>query len=130
MRAAQRATKRYLDGGVGPASRALAVPTERLRLRSIVGCVYYRGPALPARHADVDRLRYGRLVLRLGFGDNEAVFQVAQYRVGAVAGTPADLIAYYRALVGLGIRCFIAAIFADDTGSYELFAHQVMPEFA
>ena len=260
---------------------ALAVTTERLRLGSIVSCVYYRSPALLARQAaDIDRLSGGRLVLGVGFGDNEEEFrkmnlpvppvperqaaleetvqivrglwtekpftfkgvhfsvqdatlpagpvqqprvplliagggervtlrQVAQYadvsnfgesvhtgsartlddvrrklaalrrhcesagrpyeailkshiglpvvlgespdllaakleaqfgglsasqaafhKASAVAGTPEDLIAYYRALIGLGIRYFIAAIYSDDAESYELLADRVMPAFA
>jgi alkanesulfonate monooxygenase SsuD/methylene tetrahydromethanopterin reductase-like flavin-dependent oxidoreductase (luciferase family) len=49
---------------------ALAVHTERLRLGSLVSCVYYRPAALLARMAaDVDRLSGGRLVLGLGVGD-------------------------------------------------------------
>jgi alkanesulfonate monooxygenase SsuD/methylene tetrahydromethanopterin reductase-like flavin-dependent oxidoreductase (luciferase family) len=49
---------------------ALAVHTERLRLGSLVSCVYYRPAALLARiAADVDRLSGGRLVLGLGAGD-------------------------------------------------------------
>jgi alkanesulfonate monooxygenase SsuD/methylene tetrahydromethanopterin reductase-like flavin-dependent oxidoreductase (luciferase family) len=39
---------------------ALAVTTRRIRLGSIVSCVYYRSPALLARQAaDVDRLSDG-----------------------------------------------------------------------
>jgi alkanesulfonate monooxygenase SsuD/methylene tetrahydromethanopterin reductase-like flavin-dependent oxidoreductase (luciferase family) len=49
---------------------ALAVSTERIRLGTIVDCIYYRGPYLLARMAaDVDRLSNGRLVLGLGIGD-------------------------------------------------------------
>jgi alkanesulfonate monooxygenase SsuD/methylene tetrahydromethanopterin reductase-like flavin-dependent oxidoreductase (luciferase family) len=49
---------------------ALALRTHRLRLGSLVSCVYYRPPALLARMAaDVDRLSGGRLVLGLGAGD-------------------------------------------------------------
>jgi len=53
----------------------LAASTRKLRLGSLVSCVYYRSPALLARMAaDVDRLSQGRLVLDLGIGDNEAEF--------------------------------------------------------
>jgi alkanesulfonate monooxygenase SsuD/methylene tetrahydromethanopterin reductase-like flavin-dependent oxidoreductase (luciferase family) len=49
---------------------ALALATERLRLGTIVDCIYYRPPYLLARQAaDVDRLSNGRLVLGLGIGD-------------------------------------------------------------
>src|SRR5207237_2289102 len=55
---------------------ALAVTTQRLRLGSIVSCVHYRSPVLLARHAaDVDRFSGGRLVLGIGFGDNEDEFR-------------------------------------------------------
>jgi len=48
----------------------VAVHTERLRLGSLVSCVYYRPAALLARMAaDVDRMSGGRLVLGLGAGD-------------------------------------------------------------
>ena len=49
---------------------ALAVTAPRLRLGTMVSCVYYRSPALLARMAaDVDRFSDGRLVLGLGVGD-------------------------------------------------------------
>jgi alkanesulfonate monooxygenase SsuD/methylene tetrahydromethanopterin reductase-like flavin-dependent oxidoreductase (luciferase family) len=49
---------------------ALAMGTERIRLGTIVDCIYYRPPYLLARQAaDVDRLSGGRLVLGLGIGD-------------------------------------------------------------
>jgi alkanesulfonate monooxygenase SsuD/methylene tetrahydromethanopterin reductase-like flavin-dependent oxidoreductase (luciferase family) len=49
---------------------AVAVRTRRVRLGSLVSCVYYRPPGLLARMAaDVDRLSGGRLVLGLGVGD-------------------------------------------------------------
>jgi alkanesulfonate monooxygenase SsuD/methylene tetrahydromethanopterin reductase-like flavin-dependent oxidoreductase (luciferase family) len=48
---------------------ALALATERIRLISLVSCVYYRSPYLLARQAaDVDRLSEGRLVLGIGSG--------------------------------------------------------------
>jgi alkanesulfonate monooxygenase SsuD/methylene tetrahydromethanopterin reductase-like flavin-dependent oxidoreductase (luciferase family) len=48
---------------------ALALATERIRLISLVSCVYYRSPHLLARQAaDVDRLSDGRLVLGIGSG--------------------------------------------------------------
>lgn len=48
---------------------ALALATERIRLISLVSCVYYRSPYLLARQAaDVDRLSDGRLVLGIGAG--------------------------------------------------------------
>jgi alkanesulfonate monooxygenase SsuD/methylene tetrahydromethanopterin reductase-like flavin-dependent oxidoreductase (luciferase family) len=55
---------------------ALAATTQRIRLGSLVSCVYYRPPALLARMAaDVDRLSQGRLVLGLGMGDAAREFQ-------------------------------------------------------
>src|SRR5919202_2197295 len=55
---------------------ALATGTRRIRLGSLVSCVYYRPPALLARMAaDVDRLSDGRLVLGLGMGDAAGEFQ-------------------------------------------------------
>jgi alkanesulfonate monooxygenase SsuD/methylene tetrahydromethanopterin reductase-like flavin-dependent oxidoreductase (luciferase family) len=49
---------------------ALATATERIRLGTMVGCIYYRSPYLLARQvADVDRLSGGRVVLALGIGD-------------------------------------------------------------
>lgn len=55
---------------------ALAGVTQRLRLISLVSCVYYRSPVLLARQAaDVDRVSGGRLVLGLGIGDDEPEFR-------------------------------------------------------
>jgi alkanesulfonate monooxygenase SsuD/methylene tetrahydromethanopterin reductase-like flavin-dependent oxidoreductase (luciferase family) len=55
---------------------AVATVTRRLRLGSLVGCVFYRNPVLLARTvADVDRISQGRVVLGLGAGDIEAEFQ-------------------------------------------------------
>lgn len=55
---------------------ALAATTRRIRLGSLVSCVYYRQPALLARMAaDVDRLSHGRLVLGLGIGDAAVEFK-------------------------------------------------------
>src|SRR5258708_23211678 len=50
---------------------ALAATTKRIRLVSLVSCVYYRNPVVLARQAaDVDRLSQGRLVLGIGIGDD------------------------------------------------------------
>jgi alkanesulfonate monooxygenase SsuD/methylene tetrahydromethanopterin reductase-like flavin-dependent oxidoreductase (luciferase family) len=55
---------------------AVAASTSRLRLGSMVSCVYYRHPVLLGRLvADVDRLSGGRVVLGLGAGDLEAEFR-------------------------------------------------------
>jgi alkanesulfonate monooxygenase SsuD/methylene tetrahydromethanopterin reductase-like flavin-dependent oxidoreductase (luciferase family) len=49
---------------------ALAVTTSRIRLGTLVDCVFYRNPVVLARTAaDVDRLSGGRLILGLGMGD-------------------------------------------------------------
>src|SRR5215207_11089131 len=49
---------------------ALAVSTERIRLGTMIDCIYYRPAYLLARQAaDVDRLSGGRLVLGIGIGD-------------------------------------------------------------
>ncbi|HEY8446879.1 MAG TPA: LLM class flavin-dependent oxidoreductase [Thermomicrobiales bacterium] len=49
---------------------ALAATTERIRLGTMVDCIYYRSPYLLARQAaDIDRLSGGRLVLGIGIGD-------------------------------------------------------------
>ena len=55
---------------------ALAMATERIRLISLVSCVYYRSPLLIARQAaDVDRISDGRLVLGIGIGDDVPEFK-------------------------------------------------------
>jgi alkanesulfonate monooxygenase SsuD/methylene tetrahydromethanopterin reductase-like flavin-dependent oxidoreductase (luciferase family) len=55
---------------------AFAVATRTVRLGTLVCCVYYRPPALLARHAaDVDRLSGGRLTLGLGIGDAPDEFE-------------------------------------------------------
>jgi alkanesulfonate monooxygenase SsuD/methylene tetrahydromethanopterin reductase-like flavin-dependent oxidoreductase (luciferase family) len=54
---------------------ALATGTRRIRLGSLVSCVYYRPTALLARIvADVDMISNGRIVLGLGIGDVEREF--------------------------------------------------------
>lgn len=54
---------------------ALAMATTRIRLLSLVSCVYYRSPMLLARMAaDVDRISGGRLVLGIGAGDDVPEF--------------------------------------------------------
>lgn len=54
---------------------ALATQTERIRLGSLVSCIYYRPPFLLARQAaDVDRWSGGRLTLGIGIGDHADEF--------------------------------------------------------
>jgi alkanesulfonate monooxygenase SsuD/methylene tetrahydromethanopterin reductase-like flavin-dependent oxidoreductase (luciferase family) len=54
---------------------AVAMATERIRLISLVSCVYYRSPLLIARQAaDVDRVSGGRMVLGIGIGDDVPEF--------------------------------------------------------
>ena len=54
---------------------AAAMATERLRLGTLVACIYYRPPYLLARSAaDIDRLSHDPLVLGLGIGDDDAEF--------------------------------------------------------
>ena len=55
----------------------LATVTRKIRLGTLVNCVFYRSPLALARAAsDVDRWSLGRLVLGLGIGDFE--FEFAQ----------------------------------------------------
>jgi alkanesulfonate monooxygenase SsuD/methylene tetrahydromethanopterin reductase-like flavin-dependent oxidoreductase (luciferase family) len=55
---------------------ALAVTTKKIRLISLVSCIYYRSTMLLARHAaDVDRLSGGRLILGIGVGDDTEEFE-------------------------------------------------------
>jgi alkanesulfonate monooxygenase SsuD/methylene tetrahydromethanopterin reductase-like flavin-dependent oxidoreductase (luciferase family) len=61
--------------GTFTALAALAGATTKIRLMSLVSCVYYSNPFLIARGAaDVDRLSGGRLVLGLGVGDDVPEF--------------------------------------------------------
>jgi alkanesulfonate monooxygenase SsuD/methylene tetrahydromethanopterin reductase-like flavin-dependent oxidoreductase (luciferase family) len=54
---------------------ALAMATSRIRLGTIVDCIYYRNPYLLARMAaDVDRISGGRVVVGLGIGDKTEEF--------------------------------------------------------
>ncbi len=54
---------------------ALAASTYRLRLGSLVNCIFYRNPVVLARSvADVDRISQGRVVLGLGAGNIPSEF--------------------------------------------------------
>src|ERR1700694_2009374 len=54
----------------------IAEATKRIRLGTMVSCVYYRNPAVLARIvADVDRISGGRVVLGIGSGDMPWEFQ-------------------------------------------------------
>ncbi len=53
----------------------LAATTTRIRLGSLVACIYYQNPVVLARTAlDVDAMSGGRLVVGLGIGDIEREF--------------------------------------------------------
>ncbi len=53
----------------------LAATTTRLRLGSLVACLYYQNPVVLARTAlDIDAMSGGRLVVGLGIGDIEREF--------------------------------------------------------
>ena len=53
----------------------LAATTQRIRLGSLVACIYYQNPVVLARTAlDVDAMSGGRLVVGLGIGDIEWEF--------------------------------------------------------
>jgi alkanesulfonate monooxygenase SsuD/methylene tetrahydromethanopterin reductase-like flavin-dependent oxidoreductase (luciferase family) len=53
----------------------LAATTRRIRLGSLVACLYYQNPVVLARTAlDIDAMSGGRLVLGLGIGDIEREF--------------------------------------------------------
>jgi alkanesulfonate monooxygenase SsuD/methylene tetrahydromethanopterin reductase-like flavin-dependent oxidoreductase (luciferase family) len=55
---------------------AVAMRTARIRLGSVVNCVYHRHPVMLARlAADLDHLSGGRVILGLGIGWNEAEFR-------------------------------------------------------
>lgn len=55
---------------------ALAASTQRIRLISMVSCIYYRSAFMLARQAaDVDRISGGRLVLGVGIGDDVPEFE-------------------------------------------------------
>ena len=65
---------------------ALAMATERIRLISLVSCIYYRSPLLLARQAaDVDRISDGRLVFGIGIGDDVPEFNQMCLRFPPVA---------------------------------------------
>jgi alkanesulfonate monooxygenase SsuD/methylene tetrahydromethanopterin reductase-like flavin-dependent oxidoreductase (luciferase family) len=81
---------------------ALAAVTRRIRLGSLVSCVYYRSPALLARQAaDVDRVSNGRLVLGLGLGDLPEEFEQIGLRFPPAADRQAALVETLHILHGL-----------------------------
>lgn len=55
----------------------LAQATKRIRLGTLVSCIFYRSPAMLARlAADVDRLSNGRVILGVGIGDLPQEFEL------------------------------------------------------
>jgi alkanesulfonate monooxygenase SsuD/methylene tetrahydromethanopterin reductase-like flavin-dependent oxidoreductase (luciferase family) len=52
------------------------------------------------------------------------------YQTSLVAGTPDDLVAYYRAQAAAGLNYFMAGIFGDDRETVRLLACEVVPALA
>jgi len=89
-------------GDCWTALTALAAVTTRIRLGSLVSCIYYRSPVLLARQAaDVDRWSNGRLVLGLGIGDAPNEFAQMQIPFPAVRERHAALAETLTILDGL-----------------------------
>lgn len=81
---------------------ALALVTERIRLISMVSCVYYRTPYLLARQAaDVDRLSGGRLVLGIGSGWDKPEFDEMCIPFPATAARQETLVETLQIVQGL-----------------------------
>ena len=87
---------------------ALAAATERIRLMSMVSCVYYRSPFMLARQAaDVDRISGGRLVLGVGIGDDVPEFDqlgLPFERTGQRQAAMADTVRQVQELWRGGLR--------------------------
>jgi alkanesulfonate monooxygenase SsuD/methylene tetrahydromethanopterin reductase-like flavin-dependent oxidoreductase (luciferase family) len=87
---------------------ALAAVTERIRLISMVSCVYYRSAYMLARQAaDVDRISGGRLVLGVGIGDDVPEFEqlgIPFDRTGQRQRTMAETVRAVRELWDGGLR--------------------------
>lgn len=81
---------------------AIAVSTQRIRLISMVSCVYYRSVFMLARQAaDVDRISGGRLVVGVGIGDDVPEFSQMGLpfdRVKERQGAMEDTVRILRAL--------------------------------
>ena len=51
-----------------------------------------------------------------------------RFAPSTVAGTPHDVVPYFRSLVEAGMRYFITFIYPKDTETMRLLAEQVIPE--
>jgi alkanesulfonate monooxygenase SsuD/methylene tetrahydromethanopterin reductase-like flavin-dependent oxidoreductase (luciferase family) len=55
---------------------------------------------------------------------------LAGYQSSLIAGTPDNLVAYYRPLIDAGLNYFMAGIYGDDRETVRLLAREVVPALA